>query len=70
MPPVHGYYSSVENSEVLARIFSSSFDNVKDIALTGNQRNEILEDLLGYYNLHLPGLNHIRSLEVMKEIFR
>ena len=70
MPPVHGYYSNIENSSILARIFASSFDSVKNIALTGKQRNEILDDLLGYYNLHLPGLTSIKSLEVLKEIFR
>jgi DNA repair protein RecO (recombination protein O) len=68
--PVHEYYSNAENSSILARIFASSFDSIKDIPLTGNQRNEILEELLGYYNLHLPGLTSIKSLEVLKEIFR
>ena len=70
MPPVHGYYSNIENSSILARIFASSFDNVKNIALTGKQRNEILDDLLSYYNLHLSGLTSVKSLEVLKEIFR
>ena len=70
LPPVHGNYSNIENSSIIARIFASSFDNVKNIALTGKQRNEILDDLLGYYNLHLPGLTSIKSLEVLKEIFR
>ena len=70
MPPVHGYYSSVENSAILARIFASSFDSVKNITLTGKQRNEILDDLLNYYNLHLSGLTSVKSLEVLKEIFR
>jgi DNA repair protein RecO (recombination protein O) len=69
-PPVHGYYSSIENSAILARIFASSFDDIKNIALTGKQRNEILDDLLRYYNLHLSGLTSIKSLEVLKEIFR
>ena len=70
MPPVHGYYSGMENSAILARIFASSFDSVKNIALTGKQRNEILDDLLHYYNLHLTGLTSVKSLEVMKEVFR
>jgi len=69
-PPIHGYYSNIENSAIMARIFASSFDNVKNIALTGKQRNEILEALLSYYNLHLTGLASIKSLEVLKEIFR
>ena len=69
-PPMHEHYSNAENSSILARIFASSFDSVKDISLSGHQRNEILEELLRYYNLHLSGLNCIKSLEVLKEIFR
>ena len=68
-PPMHGYYSNKENSSILARIFASSFDNVKDMAMTGKQRNEILDHLLSYYNLHLSGLTYIKSLEIMKEVF-
>jgi len=70
MPPEHGYYTNIENSAILARIFASSFDNVKNIAITGKQRNEILDNLLSYYNLHLPGLTSIKSLAVLQEIFR
>ena len=69
LPPVHGYYSNIEISSILARIFASSFDNVKNIALTGKQRIEILDNLISYYNLHLPGLTSVKSLEVLKEIF-
>lgn len=69
LPPVHGYCSDAENSSILAQIFDSSFDGVKDIALTGSRRSAVLEDLIGYYRLHLPGLTHIKSLDAMREIF-
>ena len=43
--------------------------NVSNILLNGNQRNEVLETLVRYYSLHLPGLKKINSLEVLKEVF-
>jgi DNA repair protein RecO (recombination protein O) len=69
LPPVHGNYSNPENSSILAELFVSSYDNVKNIPLSGFQRNEVLDDLLGYFYIHLPGLSRIRSLEVLKEVF-
>jgi DNA repair protein RecO (recombination protein O) len=67
--PLHGYYASAEISEILASFFSSSYDNISNIILTGSVRNEVLEMLVRYYSLHLPGLKKIRSLEVLKEVF-
>jgi DNA repair protein RecO (recombination protein O) len=69
VPPLSGNYASREVSEVLSAFFSSSYDRVTDISLTGSLRNEVLETLVSYYSLHLPGLRKIRSLEVLKEVF-
>ena len=70
LPPVHGSYATKEISDILASFFISSYDKTGNIALTGVQRNEVLETIIKYYSLHLPGLKKINSLEVMKEIFR
>lgn len=69
IPPVHGNYAKEEVSDILAAFFSSSYDNVNSIALTGTLRNEVLDTLVKYYALHLPGLKKINSLEVLKEVF-
>ncbi len=70
VPPVHGNYAGTEISDILADFFNTSFDSAKNIPLTGSQRNEVLETIMKYYSLHLPGLKKIKSLEVLKEIFR
>jgi DNA repair protein RecO (recombination protein O) len=69
LPPVHGNYATREVSDFLAVFFSSSYDTAGRISLTGIARNEILETLVRYYSLHLPGLKRINSLEVLKEVF-
>ena len=69
VPPVHGQYASREVSEILAGFFSASYDTSGSISLTGALRNEVLETLVKYYSLHLPGLKKINSLEVLKEVF-
>jgi hypothetical protein len=53
----------------MAELFASSYDKVNNIPLSGVQRNAVLEDLLLYYHVHLPGLNRIKSLGVLKEVF-
>ena len=46
VPPVHGNYANTEISEILAAFFSTSFDKIDKIALTGSLRNEILDTLV------------------------
>jgi DNA repair protein RecO (recombination protein O) len=70
VPPVHGDYASAEISEKLAEFFSTSFGEIDKIVLTGSLRNEILETLIRYYSIHLPGLRSFKSLEILKEVFR
>ncbi len=69
LPPPHSDYADRYVSEVLAQFFSTSFDNMGAIPLTGNLRNEVLETIIKYFSIHLPGLKKINSLEVLKEIF-
>jgi len=67
--PLHGNYANPEVSDILAGFFVASYDNISNIALKGTMRNEVLDTLVRYYSLHLPGLKKINSLEVLKEVF-
>jgi DNA repair protein RecO (recombination protein O) len=69
LPPVHGYYANTEISNLLAEFFIVSYDSINNISLTGALRNEVLDTLVRYYALHLPGLKKIKSLEVLKDVF-
>jgi DNA repair protein RecO (recombination protein O) len=69
VPPVHGIYANTDVSDILARVFLASYDNISNITLKGSMRNEVLETLIRYYSLHLSGLKKINSLEILKEVF-
>lgn len=69
LPPDHGNYATEEVSEILAAFFAASYENINRIVLTGSLRNEVLDSLVRYYSIHLPGLKKVRSLEVLKEVF-
>lgn len=67
--PDHGNYASEDISEILAAFFASSYEDANRIVLTGALRNEVLDNLMRYFSIHLPGLKKIRSLDVLKEVF-
>ncbi len=69
VPPVHGLYATQEISEILAGFYAASYETCGLISLNGMVRNEVLETLVKYYSMHLPGLKKIKSLEVLKEVF-
>lgn len=68
-PPVHGNYAGEEVTGILAQFFEATYDSMTGISLNGKMRNEVLETILRFYSLHLPGLRKIKSLEVLKEVF-
>ncbi len=69
-PPLHGYYFDKKNSELLYRFSCTSIEECSSIALSGNTRSIFIESLISYFSMHLQGLNKIKSLEVLKEIFK
>jgi DNA repair protein RecO (recombination protein O) len=69
LPPVHGNYANEEISNILSDFFVASYDSISEISLTGKMRNDVLETLIRFYSLHLPGLKKIKSLDVLKEVF-
>jgi DNA repair protein RecO (recombination protein O) len=68
-PPEHKDYANAAISEILVALFSSSFEKANEIILTGSMRNQVLDTLIEYFSLHLPGLKKINSLEVLREVF-
>jgi len=69
LPPIHGNYTSAEISDIIAKFLVTSWDKIDNISLSGSKRNEVLESLVRFYSLHLPGLKKINSLEILKEVF-
>jgi DNA repair protein RecO (recombination protein O) len=69
LPPVHGNYANAEISDILAKFFASSWNEMDNILLSGLKRNEVLETLMRYYSLQLTGLKKINSLAILKEVF-
>lgn len=68
-PPLHGFYMDRVYSSLLNNFLKSNISECSNILLSGNTRKEFLNDMLGFYSLHLPGFKNIQSLKVYSEIF-
>lgn len=67
--PSHPLFFARENSELLGRLLSISYNDVADIELSHNQRNAFLDALLSFYAVHISGMGGIRSLPVLTQVF-
>lgn len=68
-PPLHGFYMSKIYSSLLNDFLKSSIYDCNNIELSGKSRRELLNDILVFYSLHLPGFKNIKSLKIYSEIF-
>ncbi|MCI0523462.1 MAG: DNA repair protein RecO [Bacteroidales bacterium] len=68
--PMHPDYLEPYSAGLLNRLLMMTAGELAELHLTGEERSELLNRVLKYYQLHLPGIRHIRSLQVLKEIFR
>lgn len=68
--PVHAYCLDEENSLLLSRLLGLGIDEVGMVAMTGRQRNALLDGLITFMRLHAPVLKGLRSHEVLGEVLR
>jgi DNA repair protein RecO (recombination protein O) len=66
--PPHSAYVSGELVVTLQLFTSSTFDESSRIEISNETRRKLLDILVTYYQLHLPGFGEIKSLEVLKAI--
>jgi len=58
-----------ETIENFKKFFGIEFDAISEINLTKNQRSDLLNLLLQYYQLHLHGFKKPKSILVLNQIF-
>ena len=65
-----GIYSiSGENLTVLKRLMGINFDTLNTIKINAKQRQNFLNMLLFYFELHLSGFKKPKSLQVLNDVF-
>ncbi len=69
VPPTADYLEP-HDAAILNQLLQMPAIRLGEMRLTGEERADLLERILKYYTFHLPGIRQMRSLQVLKEIFR
>jgi len=65
----NNYCIEGKNVDLLKSLLGTDFDNLQYIKMNQTSRNDFLNMLLLYYELHIEGFRKPRSLSVLNEIF-
>jgi len=68
-PPKHVEFLSKENSRYLQLFLGANFDESSGIRLKGEERKEMLRQMINYYHIHMDNLRKINSHLVLEETF-
>lgn len=63
-------YISGENLNAFKTLIGTNFDVLEKLKFNARSRQMILEFLVSYYELHLPGFRRPKSLSILKEIYK
>jgi DNA repair protein RecO (recombination protein O) len=68
--PRYGQYIPPECSFHFSTLISSNFNDIAKIKFSRETRQILLEKIIEYYRLHVDGIGQIKSLAILKEVFR
>ncbi len=64
--PSHTYYLEEHQADFIFALTQMGLDGLKTFRINNTQRRNMLDALLTYYQLHLPELGKIKSLDVLR----
>jgi DNA repair protein RecO (recombination protein O) len=68
--PAHAQFADKRVTALFSGLFNSELNTLGKLNFTHADRSALLEMLLDFYRIHFDHLGDIKSLEVLKEIFR
>ena len=67
--PFHGQFVQGEQAKLILTLMRMNYETMHLFKMSRADRNEILDVLLKYYSIHIPGSADLNSLPVLKELF-
>lgn len=67
--PAEGRVLPPDRARFVRPLIAMNFDTMHHFHFNHRQRTDVLEVLVDYYRLHVPGFPQLKSLEVLKEVF-
>lgn len=68
-PPMHEHFLDQEMTKVFRSLLEVDFDELEALTISRTTRNKLLDALLDYYKLHMPGFKGLKSLDVLRDLF-
>ena len=67
--PLHTDYLSQDESIIFANLLRADYSTMHLFSLSRSQRNSILDRIMRYYSLHLPGFTEPKSLAILRTLW-
>ena len=67
-PPKHPLHLRPQEAEQLSRLMNFGFDAMEDLRMTGAERRLLLQHLLSYYELHIPGFSGMTAHTILETV--
>ncbi len=68
--PSHPFYANKEATEYLIKLASLKLHEISELAISRTMRDTLITVLVDYYQLHFDNLGEIKSLNVLREVFK
>ncbi len=68
--PSHPFYANKEATEYLIKLSALKINEISELTISRNMRDTLITVLVDYYQLHFDYLGEIKSLNVLREVFR
>lgn len=68
-PPLSGTFMKPDDSKILSMLINTPLGDLEKLCFTPHQRKSILEEILRFYSIHIPGFRNIKSLKILQEVF-
>lgn len=56
-------------SSYISQLCNATFENLDKLSIKKSYKNDLLETILNFYRLHLPGISEFKSHAVLKSVF-
>jgi DNA repair protein RecO (recombination protein O) len=66
--PVHLHYIQGPDAKKFSELTETSFDTIENLKLNHDTRNSLLNQILKYYQLHLPNFGDLKSIDVLRMV--
>ena len=67
--PVHVHFILPEDSSDLLKVLNADYNTMHNLAFTRPGRASLLQNIIIYYQLHIPEFNGLHSLQILQSLF-